>query len=214
MILDGLCVEAASVAKDPNQVEASSHHWDCHLCNYFDGLDRESLVEHLADEHGFCWDCEASFRSYEQHRRKDHNRCADCSQEFATRKALLMHAQVHMERNEECYGCDKMFKSPSGILIHLESRTCRSRVTPAHIEQWAFDSWNSGSYTNHRSSHNKYRCPECDMNFPKVSALLQHVESPACNEDYGAYSDVEALRARIERHVGDMLDDWSDDYSW
>lgn len=119
-----------------------------------------------------------------------------------------------MDRDKECYGCDKMFKSPSGILIHLESRTCPSRVTSAQIEEWAFEHYESDSYTNNRFGYNKYRCPECDMNFPKVSALLQHVESAACSADYGYRSTVEELRAYIEEQVGDMRENSSDDYFW
>ncbi|KIW18858.1 hypothetical protein PV08_03147 [Exophiala spinifera] len=115
-----------------------------------------------------------------------------------------------------------MFKSPSGVLIHLESRTCPSGTTPAQIDEWAFELPLSEDYTNDRYSRNKYRCSVCDSNFPKLSALFQHVESPACSANFSYYSNMEDLRAHIENEVEDMvdgsmdgsMDDSSDGYPW
>jgi hypothetical protein len=100
---------------------------------------------------------------------------------------------------EECYGCPCKFESPSGILIHLESMTCPSEVTQNEIDGWAFKCYQSHLYTNGWDDEYKYRCPECDENFTKVSGLLQHIETPACVAGYD--DSLEKLRRYIEKQV-------------
>lgn len=105
---------------------------------------------------------------------------------------------------EECYGCTRKFKSPSGILIHLESMTCPSEVTQNEIDKWAFKCHESHLYTNGWEDEYKYRCPKCDENFIKVSALLQHTETLACAAGYEG--SLEKLRKYIEKQVQNLLE--------
>lgn len=108
-----------------------------------------------------------------------------------------------MPRLEKCYGCDRMFKSPSGILIHLESTACSSNVTQVDIDEWAVECYKSNLYVNGWDDELRYRCPSCDDKFAKVSGLLQHVETRACSEDYNGI--IEVLRNCIEYQIQDSL---------
>lgn len=70
------------------------------------------------------------------------------------------------------------------MMIHLESGTCESGVQQHDIDTWAFECSQRHHYTNAWNDDHKYRCPECNSDMPKVSAMFQHVESPACGADY------------------------------
>jgi hypothetical protein len=97
-----------------------------------------------------------------------------------------------------------MFKSPSGILIHLESTTCDSEVTQVDIDRWAFNCHKSYLYTNGWDDEHRYRCPTCDYGFPRFSGLLQHIETAACAAGYSGI--LEKLRRYIERQVQNALE--------
>jgi len=106
-------------------------------------------------------------------------------------------------RLKKCYGCDRKFKSPSGILIHLESTSCDSGVSQVDIDRWAFNCDRSYLYTNGWKEELRYRCPSCEDRFPKVSGLLQHIETTACAATYSGI--LEKLRRYVKQQVQDVL---------
>jgi len=58
-------------------------------------------------------------------------------------------------------------------------------------------------YTNGWKEELRYRCPSCEDRFPKVSGLLQHIETTACAATYSGI--LEKLRRYIKQQVQDVL---------
>ncbi|KAH0829781.1 hypothetical protein AYO21_06737 [Fonsecaea monophora] len=201
----------------------SQNHWVCSKCGT-DEPEESSLRAHMETKHSFCYDCQANFAGVSKHRVQFHNRCSICDEEFANENEVRMvrgnvnikpqnmflidapqkHAKIHTPRQNKCYGCERKFKSPSGILIHLESTTCDSEVTQVDIDKWAFSCHRSNLYTNGWYDEFRYRCPSCDDSFPKVSGLLQHVETAACGAGYNGI--LEKLTRYIKRQVQNVLE--------
>lgn len=71
------------------------------------------------------------------------------------------------------------------MLIHLESGSCACGVDLRDVDNVAFSADDRKRYTNAWDYPLKYRCPECDRDFGRVSALLQHVGSEACGAHAG-----------------------------
>ncbi|KAL7940731.1 hypothetical protein V8C42DRAFT_336616 [Trichoderma barbatum] len=110
-----------------------------------------------------------------------------------------MHAQTHVQRSKECYGCCKKYAFDSAILDHLEYDTCPSGVTLANINRWAFECYQHRYHTHNWGDEYQYRCPRNHDNFKYVSALLRHTESPTC----GASQErcIQKMKAYIEKKV-------------
>ena len=88
-------------------------------------------------------------------------------------------------------------------IIHLESGACTSGInildlnnTAARCFQWSqyidedyrqdlLDCVELATY--YTDTVYPYRCPECDTNFTKLSALFQHVESNSCDQTLDDY---------------------------
>ncbi|KAF2719023.1 hypothetical protein K431DRAFT_287054 [Polychaeton citri CBS 116435] len=138
------------------------NHWVCNTCGIDEG-DRDSLHDHIEQEHF---------------------RCCTCHAQFSCRNDVLMHQQTHQAKDRECYGCYCRFASESGILIHLESGSCAGGVDRGWTDIWAFEFDPSGPYINNWDSKYQYSCPTCGQDFRLLSGLLQHIESPACNQVY------------------------------
>ena len=83
------------------------------------------------------------------------------------------------------------------MLIHLEAGTCGSGVGRDEIDDWAFHY--SRAYTNNWNDYYRYQCPTCRENFRFVSALLQHVESRACEQEIDG--DIEVMLDELEDNV-------------
>ncbi|KAL2859090.1 hypothetical protein BJX68DRAFT_145900 [Aspergillus pseudodeflectus] len=164
-------------------LESSSSHNICYRC-----ADEEpdfdtyaELKRHLQESHHYCPPCEAYFRSaaaLQQHDVLEHFLCIECGDFFDNANNLRMHKQTHDPRNFVCYGynCDRMFKSFSGMLIHLESGNCDSGATKHDIGEIARDFYDSSEYMDMNDDDTPYFCPSCESFFGKLSALYQHVE--------------------------------------
>lgn len=104
----------------------------------------------------------------------------------------LQHGLTHAPKIFECYGCDGRFVSDSAMLLHLESGFCACRIEADQIERLAFECHQAGYYTNEDFvwvyDYHPFRCPTCDDQFDRMSALLQHVESDRCDEALTSYS--------------------------
>lgn len=78
------------------------------------------------------------------------------------------------------------------MMIHLESGTCECGIDRDGLDHIAYDSFWSEDYTNDWNDYYMYKCPDCQNGFRFLSALFQHVESDACNQEMYATS-IEAL---------------------
>ncbi|KAJ9393954.1 hypothetical protein DTO282F9_9117 [Paecilomyces variotii] len=117
------------------------------------------------------------------HNVEQHNLCVDCGQFFQNRNNLEMHKQRHTPRDLECYGhdhygCEQIFKTFSGMLIHLESGSCISGTTEGEIDDLARACYQSRKYRRDLENGGwLYMCPGCERDFSKLSSLFQHAES-------------------------------------
>jgi uncharacterized C2H2 Zn-finger protein len=208
-------------------VQKSSRHNVCSTCPQLeDFATGEELQDHLVKSHHFCLDCNIFHDSIEQLQEHDiiqHHLCVKCGEYFVNKNNLqmvanqlelnssmfllltvpfLQHQQKHRPRNLECYGCYQNFKSFSGMLIHLESGSCASDTTEEDIDDIAHDCYQSRKYLDEdlKDGGWLYRCPSCEMNFSKLSALYQHAEDvPPCSSPlngHGCLAKLERLVAR------------------
>lgn len=60
----------------------------------------------------------------------------------------MQHGQKHLPHDKECYGCNRLFATDSGILIHLEFGSCASGVDFHDIKRWAKECFQSKHYTD------------------------------------------------------------------
>ncbi|KJA15517.1 hypothetical protein HYPSUDRAFT_91836 [Hypholoma sublateritium FD-334 SS-4] len=81
-----------------------------------------------SDSDPYCNGCERHFMSTDDLNNHlvsspRHNWCFDCSRDFWSATSLEQHRNslAHHEREIQCPLCRSMFKSPSGIALHLES---------------------------------------------------------------------------------------------
>ncbi|KAL2854519.1 hypothetical protein BJY01DRAFT_205302 [Aspergillus pseudoustus] len=172
-------VFVSSAARDEH-FRASSRHNICPTCGRLQDFETAAdLQRHLEDFHFCCSCCNLNHSSAEKLRLHDvavHNLCIKCGDYFANANDLRMHQQTHQPRVMRCYGCNHTFKSFSGMLIHLESGACASRMTEAEINNLAHECYQSRKYINNWAEGWMYRCPSCYKEFVKLSALYQHAE--------------------------------------
>jgi protein-arginine kinase activator protein McsA len=224
------CLRAFVSAQAKNtHLRKSSRHNVCSTCPQLqDFATGEELQDHLVKSHHFCPQCNVYYNSVEQLQEHDitqHHLCVKCGDYFANKNNLqmvvrqlvlkilicplltvpfLQHQQKHQPRNLECYGCYQNFKSFSGMLIHLESGSCASDTTEEDINDIAHDCYQSRKYINDDLKHGGwlYRCPSCEMKFPKLSALYQHAEDvPPCSSPLNGHGCL----AKLERFVARRL---------
>ncbi|PGH29405.1 hypothetical protein GX50_07843 [[Emmonsia] crescens] len=163
-------------------IDSSSHN----ICER-DDCDEDFLtysdwVAHNEELHNWCQPCNWFANSqYElrEHDIEDHFMCEDCDLFFHNDNNLRMHMITHQERDKQCYGCDKMFKSFSSMLIHLESGNCCT--SRDELNTLAADFSDSDEYFQSFHQYYPFHCPDCGIEFRYLSALYQHVEMrPDC----------------------------------
>lgn len=213
-------VFVSSSAKDAHIRNSSSHNicWMCPQPQDF--RSNETLQDHLVKSHHFCPDCDIYFNSFkklEEHDVVAHQLCVKCGDYFTSKNSLqmvagqpilnssmclvltaplLQHQQKHQPRSMECYGCYQTFKSFSGMLIHLESGNCASRATEGELDDIAHKCYQSRKYINDRPDGGGwfYKCPSCESEFTKLSALYQHAEDiPLCSSPVNGYNCLDKL---------------------
>lgn len=207
----------------------SSRHNICFICRQPpDFRTSEDLEHHLVKSHHFCPDCDLYYNSIERLQEHDiaqHHLCVKCGDYFANKNSLQMvvgqvvlnssiclvltvpspqHQQKHQPRNMECYGCYQTFKSFSGMLIHLESGKCASDVTEEEIDNLARECYQSRKYINDGLEDGRwlYKCPSCEGEFSKLSALYQHAEDvPPCSSPINGHGCLAKLQRFIARSI-------------
>lgn len=144
----------------------SSNHWLCRRNNCdFDFSCSDDLDEHLEDEHHWCEQCDEFFDSAAN---------------------LKAHLGWHRARTIECYGCERLFKSVSAMVLHLEySDQCDSGSDREFIGRVAIQCYASKHYRNYSDNDDyfPFECPDCGVVFRYMSGLLQHAESDRCDVD-------------------------------
>ncbi|OAX82030.1 hypothetical protein ACJ72_03627 [Emergomyces africanus] len=92
---------------------------------------------------------------------------------------LPPHMITHLEKDQQCFGCDRMFSSFSAMLIHLESGNCCTSRT--ELNSIVADYMDSDQYFRGFHQFFPFNCPDCQTEFRHLSSLYQHVEMvPEC----------------------------------
>lgn len=73
-----------------------------------------------------------------------------------------------------------LFRSPSGMFIHLESGACGSGLTNKTLIQAISETFKRQFASNYHYTM-VLDCQACGRRFDKVSSWLQHIESPTCS---------------------------------
>lgn len=90
------------------------------------------------------------------------------------------------------------------MLIHLESGKCASGVTEDELDNMACECYQNRKYINDGLEDGGwlYRCPSCEGEFSKLSALYQHAEDvPPCSYLINGHSCL----AKLERFIARSL---------
>ena len=90
------------------------------------------------------------------------------------------------------------------MLIHLESGNCESGATEDELDNMARECYQSRKYINdgHEDGEWLYRCPSCEVEFSKLSALYQHAEDvPPCSYPINGHGCL----AKLERFIARSL---------
>jgi len=159
------------------------------------------------DNDSYCYGCERHFIgmvALNQHlfASPRHNWCFECSSDFISATALLQHQNsiVHRGRDFKCPFCQGMFKSPSGIALHIESgchKVTRQQVTAAVHAMDIVPNISIKRITGPvhpptvhtfiatEASFNgfAYECYLCRKLFRTLSNLNSHLNSPAHDDD-------------------------------
>ncbi|KAI0633176.1 hypothetical protein C8Q77DRAFT_1059001 [Trametes polyzona] len=195
---------ASSTALTQHYTQSPRHPF-CKDCDeLFD--DWDELYEHYDEEHYYCDLCNMLFRSesrLHEHRREEHEEryCTVCKRMFKHPSNLESHCRssIHQGRNVPCpmRGCGKSFVSNAGLLHHLESGGCVSRMNRAMIDrimqkvdrnniitnpgrllgggETVVDMW----ATERAWNGSRYECYLCHRTYATLDALNQHLRSPA-----------------------------------
>lgn len=90
------------------------------------------------------------------------------------------------------------------MLIHLESGNCQSGTDKERIDD-LFCEWDQGwkyKLDDDEGEGLIFLCPECDKDFPRLSALYQHAEDvPRCSYLTEEGGCLDELRVFIERRI-------------
>ncbi|KAF9556599.1 hypothetical protein CPC08DRAFT_711097 [Agrocybe pediades] len=176
----------------------------------FEDYSDDSSTEASDDDEPYCQSCKRSFVDkigLNQHLAYSakHNWCFDCSRDFACEEDLVKHQNslAHKERIFRCPFCEKLYKSPSGIAMHIESgchKMTRHHVTAAAhamriVPNISLRTIKGGSapapptnittYIATEDSFNgkEYECFLCKRTFRSLQGLNAHLNSPAHDAD-------------------------------
>ncbi|KAJ4993144.1 hypothetical protein SVAN01_01496 [Stagonosporopsis vannaccii] len=184
----------------------SSQHHRCSVCD-FDGPSWDILLEHhrstkhravcqgCDDGDGMIWDPKS--KEYLDHLHDD-NACLVCEGHFDSLSNLEHHKITHLDRNIECYGCYRTFKSYSYMISHIEKGGCPSDITPQDLNITAAQCYQSHKFIDkdyrtdmldgedleelYTETVFPFQCPGCDSDFSTLSGLLQHALSHTCGQ--------------------------------
>ncbi|KAF8079204.1 hypothetical protein FPV67DRAFT_1467866 [Lyophyllum atratum] len=117
-------------------VQSPNHDYCQHCSQHFDH--DQDLEDHYESAHIWCSSCNKFFvnafgRNEHYRQSPNHHYCVPCNRLFLSASNLQAHlnSSTHRPRDVPCRGggCTLTFVSPSAMLLHLESGTCRSGIT-------------------------------------------------------------------------------------
>ncbi|TLD19069.1 hypothetical protein PspLS_09810 [Pyricularia sp. CBS 133598] len=82
----------------------STNHTECHYC-YDMFSNAQDRINHEADQHACCFDCDREFKSPNNARQH-------------------LHSKTHRSHSIQCPLCNKAYTTATGIVYHLESGGC------------------------------------------------------------------------------------------
>lgn len=136
------CDDRFSEQDDLDEHREEAHHCCIECDRHF--VNEGALEQHRQTSSKHCIECptcDDTFSSEDdlnEHRADEHNRCIECERDFQSKQNLQTHlkSSVHQDRTLPCPGrtCTKRFMSGSGLLLHLESGTCSSKLTLERIK--------------------------------------------------------------------------------
>ena len=117
----------------------------------------------------------------------------------------VQHELTHRTPVYDCLACPRTFTTYSGMIIHLESGACSSRIDAYDLAVTTAICFQGAKFFIYKSDQEAikqgidmlrelreqgrstliFRCPTCDHKFPKLSSMFMHVESPACPQELG-----------------------------
>ena len=90
------------------------------------------------------------------------------------------------------------------MLVHLESGNCASGATEDELDNMAHECYQSRKYIKDGLEDGGwlYRCPSCEGEFSKLSALYQHAEDvPPCSDPING----QGCLVKLERFIARSL---------
>ncbi|PPQ78002.1 hypothetical protein CVT25_015558 [Psilocybe cyanescens] len=182
-----------------------------HVDAYFSSADESSDDSEESDDsedEPYCDSCNRFFKdtfSLNQHLAfsEKHHWCFECSRDFSSETSLGQHQEslAHRGRDFKCPFCDSMFKSPSGIALHIESgchKVTRHQVTAAvhkmkvvpniSIKRIGGSSAASNTVRTFIASEaswngTSYACFLCNKKCKTLAGLNSHLNSAAHDEE-------------------------------
>ncbi|RMZ69222.1 zinc finger protein [Pyrenophora seminiperda CCB06] len=180
----------------------SPNHPRCPVCGFV-GCTWKEFLEHYreTDHRTVCRGCIGHWApeswGYDDHL-EDENVCPTCEMHFNSPSNLAHHEMVHLEKSEECFGCSRTFSTYPAMILHVEAGTCTTGLNKLDLNRSAamcfqWKAWLNEEYRDDlldlRDTEEDYcepvrpfKCPECDVEFTKLSGLFQHVYSQACQQ--------------------------------
>ncbi|KAJ4292902.1 hypothetical protein N0V88_005562 [Collariella sp. IMI 366227] len=149
--------------------------WECHCCDDWFWTEQE-CIDHMVVNHLYCSDCNRYFMNYNNI--KQH-----------------LNSKIHRGSTISCPFCSTTYTTAAGMTHHLERGACprapnlnrdeiyrfvRSKDPNGLISKHAI-TWESTTYsaTGHAWNGSCYECYFCRRGFGSLTALNQHLNSPA-----------------------------------
>jgi hypothetical protein len=162
-------------------------------------FDRALYWRHVK-EHNVCTKCE---RHFDTQSNLIHGRAVNRSSNHMAN--IPQHELTHRSPTYASLGvnCDRSFTTYGGMILHLEVNICPSQIdivdlgcSAAKCFQWSkfvVDREIRQSLLENQFVYDQpgcpglsvFKCPTCRVQFPKLSSLFMHVESPACAQGLG-----------------------------
>ncbi|KAH9437493.1 hypothetical protein MCOR02_001150 [Pyricularia oryzae] len=154
----------------------STSHTECRRC-YETFNNAQDRIDHEADQHAYCEDCDREFQSPNNARQH-------------------LNSRTHRGHSIQCPLCGKAYTTATGIVYHLESGSCpnaqnlsrdevfrlvRSRDPQGVISKKLIGWTGDVEYeaTHHAWNGYGYECYLCHRVFHQIHSLSQHLNSPA-----------------------------------
>lgn len=118
-----------------DHIDNSAFHYICDWCNLdYNGYD--SYMDHMEEQHQQCERCDEwqeGMADLQLHRQQYHHYCVMCNRYFQSANNLVVHlnSSIHKPKTYECPFCPRKQVTPSAVVSHMESGTCKSGITRA-----------------------------------------------------------------------------------